>query len=210
MYSLNEQDINSFKKDGCVIIDNFLPLNIVDELELSYSDEESWDYYHQIRELSYGGGKYGKHQISAPHFPNKSEVYSAKFYRSGNLEKNTEQIFNQYILPIIKKFYNVKDFKIRCYKMKSGCYYRTHSDNYAGRIGFTFYINKHWIWDWGGILNIYLNKKLVPIFPKYNRLVLMNNEHYENPHFISSIEEYALQDRYTLVGFEKGVAIETL
>ena len=177
MYSLNEQDINSFKKDGCVIIDNFLPSNIVDELELSYSDEESWDYYHQIRELSYGGGKYGKHQISAPHFPNKSEVYSAKFYRSGNLEKNTEQIFNQYILPIIKKFYN---------------------------------INKHWIWDWGGILNIYLNKKLVPIFPKYNRLVLMNNEHYENPHFISSIEEYALQDRYTLVGFEKGVAIETL
>ncbi len=207
MYSINDKQIKTFKEDGCLIVDNFLPNDLIDKMEFNYSNENNWDFYNQTRELSYGNGKFGKHKISASNFPGKNEVYSAKFYRSGGLEKTNRKVCNQYFLPIIKSFYDVDDFKIRCYKMKSGCYYRTHNDNYAGRIGFTFYINKYWIWDWGGILNIYLNDKLVPIFPKYNRLVLMNNEQYENPHFISSVEEYALHDRYTLVGFEKGVAI---
>jgi hypothetical protein len=44
---------------------------------------------------------------------------------------------------------------------------------------------------------------VVPIFPKFNRALIMNNtlEKFKFPHFISHVADYAQDPRYTLITF---------
>ena len=44
---------NSYKKDGIVIIDDFLPEHIINELEHAYSVDNNWDVIDQVRETHY-------------------------------------------------------------------------------------------------------------------------------------------------------------
>ena len=68
----------------------------------------------------------------------------------------------------------------------------------------TFYLNKNWCWDWGGILHIGVeDDSLNSIFPKYNRLVVHDMKKFRFPHFISPVTDYAKSSRYTIVSFNK-------
>ena len=44
---------NRYKEDGIVIIDDFLPEDIVNELEYMYSLDNDWDIIDQARENHY-------------------------------------------------------------------------------------------------------------------------------------------------------------
>ena len=46
-------DFSVFKKDGFLIIDNFLPIDEANKLEKLYSSEKSWDIMDQVREKHY-------------------------------------------------------------------------------------------------------------------------------------------------------------
>jgi Rps23 Pro-64 3,4-dihydroxylase Tpa1-like proline 4-hydroxylase len=99
---------------------------------------------------------------------------------------------------------NLSDFDVRCYKLDSGDFYRTHIDSYAGIVGCVYYLQKDWCWDWGGILNIATeDESLIPIFPKFNRLVIHDMKQFRFPHFISPVTHYAKNSRYTIVSFNK-------
>ena len=75
---------------------------------------------------------------------------------------------------------------------------------------FIYYINQKWMWDWGGIFHLDTasediddSDSVVPIFPKFNRALIMNNtlEKFKFPHFISHVADYAQDPRYTLITF---------
>jgi len=200
------ENIKNLNTKRFTIIDNVLPLELVEEIYDAYCEETEWDLFNQVRENHYS------HVFKSPNpfLPQEGEAYSAKFNRSSNLEnlnliKNT---FNNILVPLLKSVspFHVDEFDVRCYKLDKNDYYRTHIDDYAGTINLIYYVNKEWRWDWGGILNVLSHDDLElceSIFPKFNRAVLLNNKVFRSPHFVSSVEPFALNSRYSIVSFNK-------
>ena len=193
---------SDYVNDGFLVIDNFLPISVINKLETLFINQNEWEYLEQTRENHY------KHvfKMNSSYFPEKDEVYLAKFYRSNILEREIIKIFDDFFKPKLNEISNsnLLEFDTRCYKLESGDFYRTHIDDYAGTVGCVYYLNKRWCWDWGGILHIGgEDDELKSIFPKYNRIVILNNKKFRFPHFISPVTDYAKSSRYTIVSFNK-------
>lgn len=200
-----EKKLKEYKEKGYVVIDNFLPENVAEELNRLYVSEKNWEKIDQVREKHYQHVFATKSQ----YLPKGDEFYMAKFDRSRELEKNKliNEIYENYFIPPLKKFSHtdLKNFDIRCYQLSPGDFYRSHIDDYAGSIGCIFYLNKKWIWDWGGLLHVNSyegdDNLLETIFPKYNRLVLLDHKKFKFPHFVSTVSHFAKEPRYSIVSF---------
>jgi len=191
-------DIND---KGYTVIDNFLPIEVAKRLYKIYSEEPNWELNVQVRENHY------KHvfKFNHPELPHESESYKAKFWRSDELKENIEvnKIYNSYFPDGIKAALDidVTSYALSCMQMKKGNYYRTHVDGWQGEYNSIFYINQDWVYDWGGLLHVVEDKEdgyFETILPKFNRLVILHNEKFKCPHFVTPINEYALHPRYTL------------
>jgi Rps23 Pro-64 3,4-dihydroxylase Tpa1-like proline 4-hydroxylase len=192
--------------NGYTIIDDVLPLDLALSINEAYKNNTQWEIMDQIRPDHYG------HIFKSdnPNLPQEGEIYTAKFKRSDVL-RNSEIVnkaFEDYFVPILKDLspFPVDEFDIRCYKLDAGDHYRTHYDVYAGKINIIYYVNDAWRWDCGGILNVLSSSDpdyCFPIFPKFNRVVLLNNQSFSAPHFVSSVESFALNPRYSIVSFNK-------
>ena len=192
--------------NGYTIIDDILPLDLAKSISEAYKSNIDWEYIDQIRPDHYG------HVFKSDNLalPQESEVYTAKFNRSDTLRNSeiVKQAFDNYFVPILKELspFPVDEFDIRCYKLDTGDHYRTHYDGNAGKINIIYYVNDNWRWDWGGVLNILSSNDpdyCYPIFPKFNRVVLLNNQSFSAPHYVSSVEKFAQNPRYSIVSFNK-------
>jgi Rps23 Pro-64 3,4-dihydroxylase Tpa1-like proline 4-hydroxylase len=138
--------------------------------------------------------------------PSEDEIFTAKFYRSGFLEKSKaiHAIYHSLIKPLIestlKKEFSQHD--IRCYKMEKGSHFRIHKDDYQSTYGFVWYLNVDWKWDWGGLLLVLKEGLNAEVFiPEFNKLVIMDHQSGQMPHAVTEITEYAKEPRLTMVGF---------
>ena len=199
--------MSDYNEYGFEVIDDFLPEDVARKIELMFLKENNkWEHTTQVHDEAYGKGEYGKHITDNLNFPREDEEYIAKFWRSNKLELEVNDIFNEYFKPALKSISQseLTEYDIRCNKLESGDHYRSHIDSYAGDVGCVYYINKKWIWDWGGILHICSGEDedyCKPIFPKFNRLVVLNNKKFHSPHFISPVSEFALNPRFSIVIF---------
>lgn len=194
--------ITIVKNNGIEIIDDFLPIDVANDLELAYESDLDWQVITQVRENHYSH----VFKNDSEYFPNEDEYYMASFKRSSNLEFQISDVFDKYFRPKLIEFSQKKllEFDTRCYKLDDGDFYRTHVDDYAGTVGCVYYLNKRWCWDWGGILHIGETEgELTSIFPKFNRIVIHDMKQFRFNHFISPVASYARQPRYTIVSFNK-------
>jgi len=195
-----------FNKDGYSIVDDFLSQDLAIQLHDIFKSqpESSWQYNDQVREKHY------EHVFSTNNvsLPKKNESYSAKFWRSESIEMSSDfkKIIKEKFTKKIREMVDdhLKEFDTRAYRLNKGDHYRTHIDSYGGNVNIIYYLNTEWIWDWGGILHICSGEDedyCKPIFPKFNRLVLLNNKKFHSPHFISPVSEFALYPRFSIVIF---------
>jgi Rps23 Pro-64 3,4-dihydroxylase Tpa1-like proline 4-hydroxylase len=197
-----------YRAYGYVVVDDFLPIPVANRLNEIYASEREWEQQDQVRETHY------QHvfKTNAVCLPREDEHYIAKFGRSKKIEQSEEftRIYDNTVRPTIASMIGVllTQSDVRCYRLLPGDLYRTHIDDYAGNVGLVYYINKRWVWDWGGILHICrdgegADQSLTSILPKFNRAVLIDHEKFRFPHFISSVEAFAREPRYTIVSFNR-------
>ena len=190
-------------KNGYKIIDNFLENHIIDELYEMFKKNSDWEQINQIRQDHYKHVFKNENKIA----PDESEIYSSKFSRSYNLEKNERflLIYRNNIIDRLTKFTNLSFLSsdIRCYQLSSGDYYRSHCDDYAGDIGLILYLNKNWKYDWGGLLEILEDDEIKTIVPKYNRAVIIWHEKFKLHHCVSSVADFSQEPRYSITSFNK-------
>ena len=83
---------SNYKEDGMIIIDDFLPLDVANKLEQLYALEKKWDIVDQVRKKHYSH----VFEMDSPMFPQKDEIYSARFKRSDFLEDSVSKIFEDF------------------------------------------------------------------------------------------------------------------
>lgn len=195
-----------YAKNGYVIVDNFLPEEIAEEINALWKAETEWKKQDQVRPEHY------QHvfKTNSQFFPGESEPYLARFDRADKLEKSArvKELYDTYFKPALSEVSGVplSEFDIRCYRLEKGDFYRTHIDDYAGEVGLTYYVNKRWIWDWGGLLHIgaaHSDEEISSVLPKFNRGMILDHKKFRFPHFVSPVTEYAENPRYSIVSFNK-------
>ena len=177
-------------KHGYEIVDNFIPHSEALKLESLYSNHKEWSLADQVRDDLYTTSHFQSARTKSKYLPKEDESYSARFWSSTELVSQVEEIHDKYFKPLLNEIspYELNEFNIRC----------------------IYYINQSWMWDWGGIFHLDTaseeiddSDSVVPIFPKFNRALIMNNtlEKFKFPHFISHVADYAKYPRYTLITF---------
>ncbi|MDT7041658.1 2OG-Fe(II) oxygenase [Candidatus Nitronereus thalassa] len=198
--SLNVGSRRQFNDYGMAVIEQALPELIAEDVRMKFQGAE-YERIEQIREHHY------EHvfKTDSPYLPKAGEHYIARFWRSPSLEsgKSLNQFFENYIRPIVQDISGTHFEKVdlRAYKMTDGDQYRVHIDDYAGPVGFIYYLSKNWKWDWGGILMTADGDNMVPSLPKFNQLILLNHGKRRPPHMVTPIASFAAEPRYVLVGF---------
>jgi Rps23 Pro-64 3,4-dihydroxylase Tpa1-like proline 4-hydroxylase len=118
------------------------------------------------------------------------------------LNKIYEKEFVHRIQAAIKT--SVDNYELSCMKCDCGDYFRAHVDGWQGNFNTIFYANKDWTYDWGGLLHVVEDKDngyFETITPKFNRLVILYNDKFKCPHFVTPVTEYAQNSRYTLASW---------
>ncbi|HTL48309.1 MAG TPA: 2OG-Fe(II) oxygenase [Verrucomicrobiae bacterium] len=195
----------AYDDKGYVSVDDFLPEDAAQELVKRW-DNTTWEEINQVRPDHY------KHVFAtqSPFLPRPEEAYMARFDRSKPIEEAADfkAFFQKHFIPMMDKVTGKKmqHFDARCYRLRPGQFYRAHIDDYAGEVGMIYYFNTRWCWDWGGLLMVTLDNDpdfCDVIYPKFNRLVLLNHRTFRFPHFINPVTDYAKTPRYTIVAFCK-------
>lgn len=140
----------------------------------------------------------------SPHHPKGGETYIATFSRSSAVERNPAlaTLIDGRIRPALSKILGDKcdgSADLRAYRMDAGDLIRAHCDDYAGKVGFVYYLCRDWKWDWGGLLHVVRDGEVRTAMPGFNRLIAINHG-MRLVHFVSPVADYAKHPRYTIVG----------
>lgn len=164
-----------------------IPVEIAEKARLMFQQAD-WDRVEQS-DMDY----YTKKTV----YPGmEEEIYSSNFWWAQALDVDPElqEIFYTHVLPAIGTM-PTQGVYMHCYKLMAGDHYRLHVDDRADT-GFIWYLSKNWKPDWGGLL-VETNEMKVTV-PEFNKLVVRRAR---TPHLVTTVEKWAREPRYMLVGF---------
>lgn len=202
MRSFSQAKKKKFNELGYFLENNYLKKNLDKKLYKSF-EKMKFKKIYQKRNLHYS------HVFKSNYIgmPTSNEPFIARFSVGLNPEKNEKFInfWKENLIPDLKKLTNnkAKYFLIpNVYKLGKGDVFRCHIDDYAGICGYTFYLNKDWKWDYGGILNLaFKDGSTDQIFPINNR-IMFRNEKKKLYHFLPEIPKYVKNKyQYLVVGW---------
>ena len=85
------------------------------------------------------------------------------------------------------------------WKFTKGDFLSVHNDTNLGRYAFIIYLNEKWNRRCGGDLNIITKYGIhIPIYPEYNKLILMDIKSSDKPHYINEVK---CDNRYAITGW---------
>jgi hypothetical protein len=191
----------NYYKNGVVVIDDFLPTDVYNEMV---------DIFHKGKYVEIAQtfeDRYELWKTDDKNFPSTDEVYTNHFWGSPEVSHNSTvlNIYGEYIKPIIQSITMGESGKGRHqstkYHNNSKDFLRTHIDDYMGYIGYVMHIQTEtWKYDWGGLLQMVKDGEIKTILPQPNRLVVHNHS-LGMPHWVTPVNSWAKEDRYTLTGF---------
>lgn len=189
-----------FERDGMTIIADALPADVAEQARSQFVAAE-YELIDQVREHHY------EHvfRTESPYLPQPGEYYLARFRRARALEGGPflRPFYERQIKPFLDSLANIASTKVdlRAYQMVAGDHQRIHIDEYAGPVGFIYYMSKGWKWDWGGLLLTAQGDEVAASIPKFNQLIVLNHGKKRPPHCVTPVTPFAREPRYMLVGF---------
>jgi Rps23 Pro-64 3,4-dihydroxylase Tpa1-like proline 4-hydroxylase len=189
-----------FQDEGMTIIEDALAGSVAEAARALFETAE-YNRIDQQREHHY------EHvfRTESAYLPKPGEVYIARFWRSSALESHPgiTGLYADHIRPLLEALSGVTSDKkdLRAYRMTEGDQFRVHIDDYAGPVGFIYYLSKNWKWDWGGILMTAEGDEMIASLPKFNQLILLNHGRSRPPHLVTPVASFAREPRDMLVGF---------
>lgn len=201
MTTLEERQ-RAFHELGYTAIPNFVPEEIAHKVRSVFLHSD-WDKVEQVRSTHFQ--HVFKTDIDC--LPHDDEEYIARFSRAESIERRQRirDIVGSLMVPALEKISGRKiaGFDIRALKMDAGDVMRTHIDDYAGDVGFIWYLCSRWVWDWGGILQCAVGDRVDSALPRFNQVVVVNHGQRRVPHWVTTIADYAKESRMMLVGFSQ-------
>ena len=197
---ISDAQRQEFERQGMTIVEEALPLAVAEEARAQFVGAE-YELIDQVRENHY------EHVFAthSPYLPKPGEHYLARFRRARNLEAGPflRPFYAAHIKPVLESISGSRSEKVdlRAYKMIEGDHQRVHIDEYAGPVGFIYYMSKGWKWDWGGLLLTAQGEEMTASLPKFNQLIVLNHGKARPPHCVTPVTPFAREPRYMLVGF---------
>jgi hypothetical protein len=206
---LTEQQRDQLDRHGYVTIDDFLPTDLYARLLADLKASEAKIHY-QLRPAHY------THVFASDieTLPRPEEAYIAKFslVQQQSSIASLREVFHEHLAPAMKEAsHGAARYALfpGAARIRGGDLYRAHQDGYAGIVGYSFFVNEGWCWDYGGILTYVRDADVAePIFPKANRL-LLRNEKFKHFHFLNTIEQHCGKEQYIVLGWADAVRGET-
>jgi len=184
--------------------ENIFPEEIAEKIYNKFINETDWNKIDQVREKHYSH----VFKNSSEYLPDEDEEYLSRFWRSEKLsnDKEIKTFLDLYIIKKIEIDYKrkVSNIDVRCHYFDTGDYFRIHFDSYAGSLAVTINLSKNWKWDWGGVLCVPYGenyKNMSCFFPKWNSMNILDNGIDFSPHFVTPIQSFAKNKRYTITLF---------
>ena len=185
---------------GMAVIENAVPLEAAEAARAQFLGAH-YDLVDQVREHHYDH----VFKTDSPYLPKGDEPYLARFGRARALEQTEflQGFYRAHIQPITDALAEVQTTKVdlRALRMTEWQHQRIHIDEYAGKVGFIYYMSKGWKWDWGGLLLTAHGDGVTASVPKFNQLIVLNHGKQRPPHCVTPVTPFAREPRYMLVGF---------
>lgn len=167
-------------------------MNSLDQTEFEWVRQERFGHYGHV------------FKSDDERLPSAEESYCAEFQIAveGKELQEIKEICFKNIFPVLKKYDPLLRYSLipNVYKISKGSYFRSHTDDYAGEVGFTLFLGRRWCWDFGGILTFVINGTPEMIFPEGNTLLIRNEK--ERPHhFVTQVPNYVDDHYYLIVGW---------
>jgi Rps23 Pro-64 3,4-dihydroxylase Tpa1-like proline 4-hydroxylase len=187
-------------EQGMVILEDALPTAAAEAARTQFLAAD-YELIDQVREHHYDH----VFKTDSPYLPKADEPYLARFRRARTLETSSflTQFYAEHIKPVLEDLARVRTTKVdlRAYRMIEGDHQRVHIDEYAGPVGFIYYMSKGWKWYWGGLLLTSDGNAMTASIPKFNQLIVLNHGVRRPPHCVTPVTPFAREPRYMLVGF---------
>lgn len=197
---ISDAQRQEFERQGMTIIADALPADVAEQARSQFVAAD-YELIDQVREHHY------EHvfKTESPYLPQPGEHYLARFRRARVLEDGPflRAFYERQIKPFLDSLANIASTKVdlRAYQMVAGDHQRIHIDEYAGPVGFIYYMSKGWKWDWGGLLLTAQGDEVAASIPKFNQLIVLNHGKKRPPHCVTPVTPFAREPRYMLVGF---------
>ncbi len=198
--SVSAAQRREFRDGGMTVIENALPAEAAEAARAQFLAAE-YELVDQVRSHHYDH----VFKTNSPYLPKGDEPYLARFRRARVLEQSEflKKFYAAHIQPITDGLAGIRSTKsdLRAYRMVEGDHQRVHIDEYAGKVGFIYYMSKGWKWDWGGLLLTGEGDGMLASIPKFNQLIVLNHGRQRPPHCVTPVTPFAREPRYMLIGF---------